>query len=663
MTVSNQSVKTTVNGNGVQTIFNYSFPIMQAGAYSLYLTDPSNITTLLSQSLYSVSDIGEPNGGTFEYPLPGQAGPIAVGNKLTFVRQIPFTQNTNLRNQGKYLPASVEGMGDWLAYQDEQLNERLLRSFLVPVVEEGPFTYPPLATRIGKYAGYGNSGEPVVFDAGPSISGTTVIATGTTTARTLANRFAEVYNPLDWGAIPGTDSRAAFQAAIDAANAAGGGIVDPGTFQEFLIGNNGSGTGLTLKSLVILQNSNLKLANSANAHMIEIGGCNSSAIVGCWLNGNSANQVGNFHIVRGGSSAEHINFERVRALNASYYGYGLQIGSFKYIQWIGCLIENTGADGIDLKNTLSLNTGIVIDGLLVRLHGRSAVGDSAGVDIRAQGAVLNGISVIEYGGGGAGNCGIRFRHTTVPQGTGGNYCSLSGFFCDPGAQETNIGLSLDGVFTAVGDGVIKNCVNGVRIQQEGNSCDNVKCIDCLDGWNIVDGGTLGTQPDHTQLDNCSAISCDDEGFLIERQCCLNNCVSRLNTGFGVLITATSTDTSINDGEIRNNTAGQISDSGMTTHIRGVLGVVTENNALSGPFAIDAIAVVTGSISHGLAFTPNNYDCVLTLLRETSVTDFVVAFIRITTVTSTLVNFEVRITTASATGGAQARLGLMAKTKL
>ena len=60
--------------------------------------------------------------------------------------------------------------------------------------------------------------------AGPQ---TQIKVPGTTTARTLGERFGEVWNVLDWGADPTgvADSTANFVAAFQACSAAGGGVV------------------------------------------------------------------------------------------------------------------------------------------------------------------------------------------------------------------------------------------------------------------------------------------------------------------------------------------------------------------------------------------------------------------------------------------------------
>ena len=95
--------------------------------------------------------------------------------------------------------------------------------------------YQPLDATLTMYAALGMTNGSVVVGTGVdtgalvTTSNLPVTSTGSTTARSLADRFGEEFHVADYGAIGNgsTDDSAAIQAAIDAAEAAGGGPCDP----------------------------------------------------------------------------------------------------------------------------------------------------------------------------------------------------------------------------------------------------------------------------------------------------------------------------------------------------------------------------------------------------------------------------------------------------
>ena len=96
-------------------------------------------------------------------------------------------------------------------------------------------------TGVSGTSGY--SGYSGVFNSSSNASSATVIATGSTTARTLAVRAQRPFNVLDYGAVADgvTVSSAAFLAAYIAAGAAGGGqVFIPASANRYIVG------GLTL---------------------------------------------------------------------------------------------------------------------------------------------------------------------------------------------------------------------------------------------------------------------------------------------------------------------------------------------------------------------------------------------------------------------------------
>ena len=134
MTIVNQSVKRTVQGNGAQTVFDYNFLIPSAADADLYLTDAvTGVTTLLPPSAWSLSGANSPLGGTFTYPRNAGQQPLPSTQKLTLVRTVPHTQITSLQNQSGFQPRAVESALDWIVMQIQQIADGVSRSLRLPV--------------------------------------------------------------------------------------------------------------------------------------------------------------------------------------------------------------------------------------------------------------------------------------------------------------------------------------------------------------------------------------------------------------------------------------------------------------------------------------------------------------------------------------------------
>jgi len=122
MTVINDTTRVTVTGNSATTVFNYDFIIPSQSDAQLWLVDTSvtpNTQALVLSSAWSMTGAGNPNGGTFTYPLVGS--PIDSDHQLVLERTVPYTQPFAFRNQGPYYPTNVESALDWLEYQIQQL--------------------------------------------------------------------------------------------------------------------------------------------------------------------------------------------------------------------------------------------------------------------------------------------------------------------------------------------------------------------------------------------------------------------------------------------------------------------------------------------------------------------------------------------------------------
>ncbi|EJD6612295.1 hypothetical protein M0L22_RS02840 [Providencia rettgeri] len=111
MTVSTEISSNEYTGNGVTTDFDYKFRIFKANQLSVITSDADgdNVVTLRLGTDYTVTGANKSTGGKVVLTKP-----LANGHKISIARDIPITQETSFRNQGKFLAETHEDAFDYL---------------------------------------------------------------------------------------------------------------------------------------------------------------------------------------------------------------------------------------------------------------------------------------------------------------------------------------------------------------------------------------------------------------------------------------------------------------------------------------------------------------------------------------------------------------------
>lgn len=187
MTVASETNRSgPYSGNGVTTVFAYGFRIVDQSHLQVIRTDATGAETTLSLSTdYTVSGVGSAGGGsiTLTTALPS-------GSTVTILRNIPFTQETDLENQGAYYAQTVEDALDLAVMRDQQLAEMLNRAVLIPVTENDPAgtLAAQLAADITRLADSAGNIDTV---AG-SIAGVNTVANNVADLNTVADNIGAI---------------------------------------------------------------------------------------------------------------------------------------------------------------------------------------------------------------------------------------------------------------------------------------------------------------------------------------------------------------------------------------------------------------------------------------------------------------------------------------
>ena len=118
MTVENPNVKNTYGGNGVTTVFPFTFALNpeDVGNVLVILTNENGQESLTTDFTISAQD------KNIHYPKSGTP-PLPHGWRITIQRQIPYTQTLNLVSQGPFFAEDIEAQLDRQEMQIQQLAE------------------------------------------------------------------------------------------------------------------------------------------------------------------------------------------------------------------------------------------------------------------------------------------------------------------------------------------------------------------------------------------------------------------------------------------------------------------------------------------------------------------------------------------------------------
>lgn len=121
MTVSTEVDHNEYTGNGVTTSFPYTFRIFRKSDLVVQVSDLNeNITELILDTDYTVTGAGGYTGGNVVL-----SSPLANGYQISISRELPVTQETDLRNQGKFFAEVHEDAFDKLTMLIQQVRSWL----------------------------------------------------------------------------------------------------------------------------------------------------------------------------------------------------------------------------------------------------------------------------------------------------------------------------------------------------------------------------------------------------------------------------------------------------------------------------------------------------------------------------------------------------------
>lgn len=193
MTVSSAVRKAgPFNGNGVTTVFPFSFKVFDKTNVSVVFANALGVgSTLTLDSDYSVTLNADQNnnpGGSITYPITGL--PLAQSYTLTLLGALAYTQPTDITNSGGFYPSIIEDALDRAEIQIQQLAEIGTRAIQVPPADGSTSVLPAAGARAGTVIGFDSNGNLVLLPVPASV--------GAGDLRTDTFISSLLPNPLGW---------------------------------------------------------------------------------------------------------------------------------------------------------------------------------------------------------------------------------------------------------------------------------------------------------------------------------------------------------------------------------------------------------------------------------------------------------------------------------
>lgn len=130
MTVSTEVDHNDYTGNGTTTNFDYNFRVFKRTDLVVSVLDlDNNLTELILDTDYTITGAGGYNGGKVIL-----SAPLANGWKISISRNLPLTQDTDLRNQGSFFPEVHEDAFDKLTMLIQQVWSRFTLALRKPSI-------------------------------------------------------------------------------------------------------------------------------------------------------------------------------------------------------------------------------------------------------------------------------------------------------------------------------------------------------------------------------------------------------------------------------------------------------------------------------------------------------------------------------------------------